>query len=108
MNYTQLVIIALISCLILDFVTKQKLIFRPKFWILMLFVVILQTIFDNYLNGRWFANEPIVGPYDKNVYSGINIWHTPLENYFFGIALIYLNVIIYESFLKIAKTNKNK
>jgi hypothetical protein len=38
----------------------------------------------------------LVGPYDDRFYSGIKIWETPLENYFFGIALIWMNLIFIE------------
>ena len=97
MSYTQLTIFSLITVLILDqLILKTKICFTRKFAWFLLVVILLQTIVDNYLNGRWLANNPIVGPYNPNFYSGIKIWHTPLENFGFGIALISLNVIIFE------------
>ena len=97
MNYTQLTVLALILVLITDqYWLKTKILLTRRFGWFLLAVVILQTIVDNYLNGRWLANNPIVGPYNPEFFSGIKIWHTPLENYGFGIALISLNVIIFE------------
>jgi hypothetical protein len=60
------------------------------------FVIFLQTIVDNWLNGRWWLESYLVGPYDIKFYSGIKIWETPLENYLFGVALIWMNIIFIE------------
>ena len=96
-SYTFLTIFATILVLVLDlFLTK--LVHRPKFWFFWLLVIILHTIVDNYLNGRWFANVGIVWQYRQ--FSGVKIWHTPLENYFFGWSLITLNLIILETLKK--------
>lgn len=56
----------------------------------------MQTIVDNWLNGRWWFDGYLVGPYDSAFYSGIKIWESPLENYFFGIGLLWMNVSVYE------------
>jgi lycopene cyclase domain-containing protein len=107
MSYTQLTILSLICIPILDiFVFQTKLLYQKKFWLMLVMVIILQTIVDNYLNGRWFSNQAIVGPYDPKYYSGIRIWHTPLENYGFGIALISLNIMIFEKVLTLTKSKK--
>lgn len=96
-EYTILVILSLATCFILDkFTLKTLLQSQKRFWIFIVFVVFLQTIVDNWLNGRWWLNGYLVGPYDTRFYSGIKIWETPLENYFFGIALIWMNLIFIE------------
>jgi hypothetical protein len=98
-EYTILVAIFLIIDFVLDwFVLKTKLLKKPRFWVFLGFVVALQTIFDNWLNGRYFFESYIVGEY--NFYSGIRIWHTPLENYFYGIGLVWMNLIVFEYLIR--------
>lgn len=92
-SYTILTIISVVLILIFDLWTT-RFVLRKKFWIFYLFVFILHTIVDNYLNGRWFSNIGIVWKYED--FSGILIWHTPLENYFFGWSLVTLNLINFE------------
>jgi lycopene cyclase domain-containing protein len=105
-EYTFLVIISLVIVLIIDiFILKTKLFLQKNTYFFLGIVTVLQTIVDNYLNGRWWLESYIVGPYNQNQYSGINIIETPLENYFFGYALLMLNVILFEYFLS-KKTNK--
>jgi lycopene cyclase domain-containing protein len=96
-SYTFLTIISVILVLALD-LWLTRLVLRPKFWFFWLIIVILHTIVDNYLNGRWWHGVGIVWQYQH--FSGIKIWHTPLENYFFGWSLITLNLIIMEFLVK--------
>ena len=95
-SYTILTIISVVLVLLLD-LRFTRFVCRKKFWIFYVFVIVLHTIVDNYLNGRWFANIGIVWKYQH--FSGISIWHTPLENYFFGWSLVTFNLINFE-FLK--------
>lgn len=100
-EYTIWVIISIVLVIALDlFVLKTRLFLLKKTYLFLLIVTILQTIVDNYLNGRWWLESYIVGPYNPVHFSGIRIIETPLENYFFGYALIMLNVIIFEYLLK--------
>ena len=104
-EYTILVGLSLVICFILDqFVVKTKLYLQIKFWVFLGFVILLQTIVDNWLNGRWWNEGFLVGPYDPVFYSGIKIWETPLENYFFGIALLWMNLIFFEGWRGVSKT----
>lgn len=100
MNYTQLCLIALPLLLFLDFFSGSKLYKNKYFYGIILFTIVMQTIVDNYLNGRWGFDSYIVGPYNSKYYSGIKIIETPIENYLFGIELIYLNIINYEYITK--------
>jgi lycopene cyclase domain-containing protein len=106
LSYTNLTIFAISFVVILDlFILKTKLLLTKRFYYFLLVVAIWQTIVDNYLNGRWFMNEAIVGPYNPAFFSGIKIWHTPLENYFFGFALVIFNVSIFEWLTKKPKSH---
>ncbi len=100
LEYTVLVIIFLVFDLILDYFLGTNLYLQKKFWILISLVILLQTIFDNWLNGRWFFDSFIVGPYGQRFYSGVVVWNTPLENYFYGIGLIWMCIIVFEYFKK--------
>jgi len=103
-EYTILVVLSLLAIFIIDNISGNLLYTKKKFWYLIFVTIFAQTIVDNYLNGRWLAGDGIVYKYYLNQYSGIKIWHTPLENYFFGIGLIWLNIIIFETLIK--KFNK--
>jgi hypothetical protein len=101
MEYTFLVLISFLINLVLDvFFLKTYILKQSRFYVLLGFVVFMQTIFDNWLNGRWWFEGYIVGPYPDQFYSGIVIWNTPLENYLYGISLIWMNVILFEFFRK--------
>ncbi len=105
-EYTNLVLIFLILTYLLDnYWLKTKVTQNKRYYLFLVFVIILQTIVDNYLNGRWGMGSYIVGPYDPEVYSRIKIWYTPLENYFYGIALVTMNISVFEWFKK-RKINK--
>jgi hypothetical protein len=98
-EYTILCLVGLLIVFFIDNnVTKQKLYKTKLFYIFFAFVFVLQTIVDNYLNGRFGFGSYIVGPYNLDFYSGIKIWSTPLENYLFGIDMLYLNLTLYEYF----------
>jgi hypothetical protein len=104
-EYTIAVIISLLLLLVADlWIVRSKLILSRRFQIFIFMVIVLQTIVDNYLNGRWWLDSFIVGPYPEQFYSGIRIIETPLENYGFGIAMMWLTVMIFES-LPSTKTN---
>lgn len=113
-EYTILTLISLIIFIFIDLFSYKK-ITQKKFWVFIAFVFVLHTIFDNYLNGRWgfgydattgeSINDYIVGNY--NFYSKIKIWHTPIENYFFGFSLILLNLNLYDFFVE-KFVNKSK
>jgi len=97
LSYTQILFGFFLTALVMDlFLLKTKLILQTKFWILIVFVIFMQTIFDNWLNGRWGNGNYIVGPYDPKYYSGIKILFTPLENYIFGIVLIWMVISVFE------------
>lgn len=105
-NYTFLTILSLFVVYFLDYILGTKLLWKKKYYLFYLLIVVLHTIVDNYLNGRWGLGSYIVGPYDPTSYSGIKLWFTPLENYFFGFSLISLNIVLYEFFKnKFGKTN---
>lgn len=96
-EYTILVVGSILFAWIMDFkLLKTKTLQNPRFWYFLGLIVILQTIVDNWLNGRWWLDGYLVGPYGESFFSGIKILSTPLENYLYGIALIWMNVSFFE------------
>lgn len=105
--YTLSVLIGLILTLFIDYyVLKTRLIKNKKWWLYVGVLFLLHTIVDNYLNGRWWMDSYIVGPYKEGTYSGINIIETPLENYGFGFAMMLLVISIFE-YLESKKLSPN-
>ena len=95
--YTSFVILTTLLALTLDLkILRTNLSLTRKFWVFMLIVVALQTILDNYLNGRWWQDSCIVCDYDQTLFT---IIETPIENYLYGFSLIYMVLSVYE-FLK--------
>jgi Lycopene cyclase len=104
-EYTIFCFFSLVLAWFLDVkILKVKICRQKKFWFFLGICVILQTIVDNWLNGRWWLEGYIVGPYNPQFYSNLKIFETPLENYLFGIALIWMNVAVYESLVKSKKS----
>jgi len=105
-EYTFFVIFAVLTSLVLDlFILKTKLLKNPKLYYFFAITTILHTIVDNWLNGRWWFDGYIVGPYPSNFFSGIYVWQTPLENYFYGYSLLLMNLCLLEFLLKKNKGN---
>jgi hypothetical protein len=103
-EYTIFCFFSLILAWFLDIkILKVKVYKQKKFWFFFAICIILQTIVDNWLNGRWWFDGYIVGPYNPQFYSSLKIFETPLENYFFGIGLIWMNVAVYEFLIKSSK-----
>jgi hypothetical protein len=100
-EYTIITLLSFLTVLWLDQkILKTKLFFTKKYYLLITITLVLQFVVDNYLNGRWWNGSFIVGPYDPRFYSGLKIWHTPVENFIYGQALIGLNVVLFEKFSK--------
>ena len=92
--YTAFVILTTLLALALDLrVLRTNLALTKKFWVFMLIVTALQTVVDNYLNGRWWQEFCIVCDYDQTLFKLIE---TPVENYLYGFSLIYMVLSVYE------------
>ena len=96
-EYTVFVGIMLSVAMLLDLrIFRTNVLKNPRFYLFLCIATILHTIVDNWLNGRYWFGGFIVGPYPHQFFSGIYIWNTPLENYFYGYALILMNVSLFE------------
>jgi len=91
-------IIAVVSAFIVyavDVRLKMYVFRRSAFWKLQIIAVFLLTFVDHFS-----AALPIV-LYNPNIILGFRIREIPIENYIFGFAMIYLNIVIFEKLKKI-------
>jgi lycopene cyclase domain-containing protein len=100
LEYTFLTFVSVLVAIILDlWILKTRLLTNKKYYIFLIFQILLHSVVDNWLNGRYWFESYIVGPYGSRFFSNIYIWQTPLENYFFGFALILMNISVFEYLL---------
>jgi lycopene cyclase domain-containing protein len=98
-EYTGLVLIFIGIASFLDQLLGTKLMLQKRFYIFILFISIFNLIFNGYLTWR-----PVV-LYGEAYQLGIRIMTIPIEDFGYGFALLFLNIIIYEK-LKILKIKK--
>lgn len=96
-EYTILAVLAVFLAVLTDFLLKTKLLKNKKFWIFWVVMFVLIFIVNGYLTWR-----PIV-LYGDSYYLGIRLFTIPIEDFFYGFALITMNISIWEYF-----TNKIK
>ena len=97
MTYTSLAFLSALLVFALDYFLKTKLIKRPLFWYFHVFVFIMNNLTNGYLTWR-----PIV-LYNPDYMLGIRLGTIPIEDFFYGFALISFSIILFEHFL--AKRN---
>ncbi len=91
-EYTILVILGSMAVVILDMILGTKILRQKLFWIFWSVVTVLMLVINGYLTWR-----PIV-IYNETKMSGVRLFTIPVEDFFFGFALIGLNLIIWEYF----------
>ncbi len=70
---------------VLDFfVLKTRVIVKPQTWRVMLFLLVMTAIFDQFLTGL-----PIVNYTESNT-SGIKLFYAPVEDFSYTIAVVIL------------------
>lgn len=97
-EYTGLMLIFLGAAVIGDRVLKTNLLLRSRFLIYLLAIVGCIFVFNGYLTWR-----PVV-LYGEAVQLGFRLGTIPLEDFGYGLSLIFLNTIFYEKF-KMTATN---
>lgn len=94
LEYTGLVLVALGACALVDRFLGGRVLERPGFLRLWLFVIAATTLFNGYLTAR-----PVV-LYDDSYDSGLRVWTIPVEDYGFGAALVLLAATVYLRLVK--------
>jgi lycopene cyclase domain-containing protein len=90
MEYTFLVLFAVLVTVVLDFLLKTHLLRRREFWLFMGVMAFFKVITNGYLTAR-----PIVS-YGEEFYFGVRLGTIPLEDFFYGFSLITTTVILWE------------
>ena len=98
MIYTGLVFISLTAALTLDILLRARLYRRKQFFIYIILIVIFTLVFNGYLTAR-----PIV-LYGEQYQIGLRIMTIPVEDFAYGISLMYFSTILFE-FFKRSLTN---
>jgi len=94
-EYTILAVAGVVLAIIVDMlVLKTRLMLNKKFWIFWCVMFVLIFIINGYLTWR-----PIV-LYGEEHYLGIKLFTIPIEDFFYGFALLTLNIAIWEFYNK--------
>lgn len=92
-EYTAIALIYFSLSILFDRYWGSKIIFTKSFGIYFLFVSIFTLIFNGYLTWR-----PIV-TYDEMYQMGFRVFTIPIEDFFFGFALMILSTSLFEKFI---------
>jgi lycopene cyclase domain-containing protein len=90
-TYTLLAAIILIAVFVFGIVVlKSELFSTPRFWIAYAIVVFFQLVTNGYLTGQNIVL------YSPEAITGVRIAFAPIEDLFFGFALVTLAMFIWE------------
>jgi len=95
LQYTGLVLVFITMSIALDFFLGTRLIYQKRFYLFLFYIILFTLIFNGYLTWR-----PVV-TYGELYQIGFRIFTIPVEDFFYGISLLYLNTIFYEKFRRI-------
>ena len=91
-QYTGFVLIFLALAVSLDKILGTALIYQRRFYLYLLFIIVFTLLFNGYLTWR-----PVV-QYDEAYQLGFRIFTIPIEDFGYGVSLLFLNTILYEKF----------
>ncbi len=90
MSYTVLAFVATAAVVIVDLlVLRTRLLIRPIFWIAEAIVLVFQLIVNGVLTGRGVVR------YNPHDIIGARLVHAPIEDLFFGFALVTLTLSLW-------------
>lgn len=97
MTYTQLALIGASAAVLIDlFVLKTRLLTRRGFWTAYAIVIFFQLITNAWLTNDLRTGTPIVN-YNPEKISGLRIAYAPVEDLFFGFAMVLLTLSLWIS-----------
>jgi len=91
-EYTGIVLIFLALAIFLDHFFKTDLILQKRFYLYIAFIIFFTLIFNGYLTWR-----PVV-LYGESYQLGFRIFTIPIEDFGYGIALLFMCTVLYERF----------
>jgi len=89
-EYTGLVMIFLSLALFVDGLMKTNLILQNRFYLYLFFIILFTLIFNGYLTWR-----PVV-LYGESFQLDFRVFTIPIEDFGYGLSLLYLNTILFE------------
>ena len=92
--YTALTLVAIVAVIAYELLIAKTGLFRTgSYWISMAIIGFFQVLVDGWLTKQ---SDPIV-TYNESTFSGLRVFfHTPLEDFGFGFALVTLTMIIWD------------
>ncbi len=99
LEYTGLVLVFLTIAIITDQWLETNLFLQKRFWWYMAMIVGFILLFNGFLTGR-----PVV-TYGESFQLGFRVITIPIEDFGYGISLLYLNTVVYE---KLKSMNQGK
>lgn len=83
MSYTEIAITAFLLSILLDlFITKSRLLTRAVYWTSYAIIIFFQLITN------WWLTSRAIVMYDPDAIIGLRIASAPVEDLFFGFALV--------------------
>jgi lycopene cyclase domain-containing protein len=99
-TYTLLAGVAVMAVFVFGLTAlKSQLLSSSKFWIAYAIVVFFQLVSNGYLTGQEIVT------YNSDVITGTRIAYAPIEDLFFGFALVTLTMFVWE---RIGESKKAK
>lgn len=93
-EYTVLAIASVFIALILDRATKAGIFKRPEFYFFLLMMAFFKLLVNGFLTGRQIVM------YNPKFFSGVRLGSIPVEDFLFGLSMVSLTIIFWESFKK--------
>ncbi|UDY34935.1 lycopene cyclase domain-containing protein [Dermatobacter hominis] len=92
--YTALTVVGVVAVVAYELLIARTGIFRTRsYWLSMAIVVFFQVLVDGWLTKR---SAPVV-IYDPDSFSGVRVgFHSPLEDFGFGFALVTLTMVVWD------------
>lgn len=89
-QYTGLVLIFLTVAIFLDYYLKTELVFQKRFYFYVFMIIVFTLLFNGYLTWR-----PVV-LYGESYQIGFRIFTIPIEDFGYGLSLLFMCTSIYE------------
>jgi len=91
-EYTLLAVASVFITVIIDRMTKVRLLNRLEFYIYLLVIMLFKLLVNGFLTGQNIVM------YNPGFFLGLRIGSIPLEDFFFGFSMITLTIIFWERF----------
>jgi lycopene cyclase domain-containing protein len=92
-EYTVLAIFSVLITVLLDTITKERILKKGEFYIFLLVILFFKILVNGYLTGK---NIVI---YNPNYFLGIRLGSIPIEDFLFGFSMVTMAIVFWE-FLK--------